>query len=404
MAVKDNNSNRLSELWPAADREVEVLLHCARASIEKTRAERLRDLAAKGLDWARLLKLAQRNGLSPLLYFHVNQICAASVPDESMRYLRDYFQKNSAFNVLLTGELASLLDSFNKNGINAVPYKGPAIAAKLYGNLALRQFGDLDILVRKGDVWKASELIIARGFEPHFLIPEKRRNEFVQLSYVQLFRRDGGRTLIELHWGIAPRFFGVRFDADGFWNRLETMKLQGTTISVPCAEDLLLMLCVHGAKDCWEKLEWVCAIAELIRSTDEFDWQRVWQQSREMRCRVMLVFSLLLAEELFEISVPTQIPLTTQRGNLRAMAREVAQDFFSVEVQPRSLLRRIGFHLRLNDTVADQARHCASLALTTTPVDWSTMSLPAPLSFAYPLLRAIRLTRKYGLNGEQARS
>jgi hypothetical protein len=28
---------------------------------------------------------------------------------------------------------------------------------------------------------------------------------------------------------------------------------------MPLAEDLILMLCIHGAKDCWEKLEWVSA-------------------------------------------------------------------------------------------------------------------------------------------------
>lgn len=404
MTGKDQENELIIDLRATADREGELLLHCARASVEKPGAERIRELVAEGLDWDRLLKLAQRNGLSPLLYFHLQRISAASVSTDSMTFLRDYFQKNNAFNVLLTGELASVLTSFKENGISAVPYKGPAIAVKLYRNLALRQFCDLDILVRECDVWKASELIIARGFEPHFLIPKRKRRAFVRLSYVQLFRRDAGRTLIELHWGIAPRFFSVRFDADAFWDRLEVMMLQGSTVSVPCAEDLLLLLCVHGAKDYWEKLEWVGAIAELIRSTEEFDWARVWQQSAAMRCRRMLVFGLLLAHALFEVPIPPQAALLSQSRKLRAMTSEVARDFFSVDVRPRPFLRRVRFHLRLKDHFADQVRHCMRLALTTTPVDWSMMSLPRPLSFAYSLLRAVRLTRKYGLNNDQASS
>ena len=32
-------------------------------------------------------------------------------------------------------------------GIAAIPYKGPVLAAAVYGNLALRTFSDLDILV-----------------------------------------------------------------------------------------------------------------------------------------------------------------------------------------------------------------------------------------------------------------
>ena len=392
------------DLRPIDDREMELLIHCARASIESERAERIRELAADGLDWDRLLKLAQRNGLSPLLYLHLNQICAASVPTEQIDFLRDYFQKNSAFSLLLTGELVRLLKSFSENGIKAMPYKGPAMAAKLYGSLALRQFCDLDILVSESDVWKASELIGAQGFEPHFRIPEKKRAAFVRLSYVQLFRRDSGRTLVELHWGIAPRFFGVQFTADDVWQRVETMSLQGATVSIPCAEDLLLMLCVHGAKDCWEKLEWVCSIAELLRRKHDFDWEHVFQRSREMRCQRMLVLGLLLAHGLFDVPLPPQAAAFGRSRKLLAIAQQVTQAFCSAEARSPTFSWRLSFHLRLKDSFADQVRHCVRLALTTTPVDWSAMPLPGPLSFAYPLLRAVRLTRKYGLNAEQARS
>ena len=389
-------------LRPIDDHEMELLIHCARASLEPERAERIRALVTAGLNWTRLWNLSQRNGLSPLLYFHLNQTCAASVPPEQIEFLRDYFQKNSAFSVLLTGELVRLLKAFAENGIKAVPYKGPAIAVKLYGNLALRQFCDLDILVRESDVWRASEIIMAQGFEPHFLIPETRQAAFVRLSYVQLFRRDAGRTLIELHWGIAPRFFAVKFDADAFWRRLEPMSLQGTTVLTPCAEDLLLMLCVHGAKDCWEKLEWVCSIAELLGREQNLDWELMFQRARQMHCQRMLVFGLLLAQGLFEVPLPSQAVAFSRSRKLLKIAKQVAQDFCSDEVRARPFSRRLGLHLSLKDNFTDRARHCVRLALTTTPVDWSTMPLPGPLSFAYPLLRALRLTRKYGLKHEQA--
>jgi hypothetical protein len=304
---------------------------------------------------------------------------------------------------LLTGELARLLKSFNENGIKAVPYKGPALAVQLYGNLALRQFCDLDILVRESDVWKASDLITARGFEPHFRILEKKRTAFLRLSYVQLFRRDAGRTLVELHWGIAPRFFGIKFDAEAFWQHLEPMDLRGEKVAMPCAEDLLLMLCVHGAKDCWEKLEWVCSIAELLRGHHDFDWKRAWQLARQMRCQRMLVFALLLVHDLFDVPIPSQAAALSRSAKLRSLAQEVAQSFFADEARSAAFLQRLSFHLRLKDTLLDQLRHCVRLALTTTPVDWSVMPLPGGLSFAYPLLRAIRLTRKYGLNNEQVR-
>ena len=80
------------------------------------------------------------------------------------------------------------------NGITAIPYKGPAIALKLYGNVARRQFADLDILVRKHDVWKAGRLIEAEGFEPVFPIPSTMRARLLRHGYVRMFHRGASRS------------------------------------------------------------------------------------------------------------------------------------------------------------------------------------------------------------------
>ena len=387
------------DLQPHGDREVRLLIECARALVEPDRAERIRQLAGAGLNWDRLLTLAHRNGLAPLLCRHLNKICATSVPADKLGSLRDYFQKNSAFGLLLTGELIRLLKVLNDNGISAVPYKGPALAVKLYGHGALRQFCDLDILVRESDVWAASGVIEAQGFVPDIPIPEKKREAFVRRDYVRLFHRDAGRTLVELHWGIAPRYFAVQFEAEAVWPRLEPMALQGATVFMPCPEDLLIMLSVHGARHSWDKLEGVCSLAELLRRAQNMDWARVWQRSREMHCRRMVLFGLLLAHGLFDVPLPPQAAIG-RSPRLLALARDVVRHFSADVVQPRTL-SRVALHLRLKDSYTDRIRHCAGQALTATPVDWATMPPLGPLAFAYPLWRAVRLTRKYGLNHER---
>ncbi len=74
------------------------------------------------------------------------------------------FQRVSALNILLTHELQKLLALFADNDVRAVPYKGPALALQLYGNVALRQFSDLDILVHPRDVLRARDLLLAEGY------------------------------------------------------------------------------------------------------------------------------------------------------------------------------------------------------------------------------------------------
>jgi len=49
---------------------------------------------------------------------------------------------------LCTGELLKLLNLFAAHGIGVIPYKGPTFGSCRLGNLALREFTDLDILVQ----------------------------------------------------------------------------------------------------------------------------------------------------------------------------------------------------------------------------------------------------------------
>lgn len=384
-----------------ADPEMRLLIHCARATVAPERTECVRALAAGEIDWDRLLTLAERNGLRPLLYAHLSRICATSVPAATLEFLRDYFAKNSAFSLLLTGQLLRLLAALNDHGIEAMPFKGPAIAVKLYGHVALRQFCDLDILVRARDVWRASEVIEACGFEPDFVIPPERRATLVREDYVRMFRDDAGRTLVELHWGFARRSFGAAFDADAVWPRRERMTLSGRTVLMPSAEDLLLMLCVHASKHAWDKLEGISSLAELIRGQKDFGWDYVWQKAGEMHCRRMLTFGLLLTRDLFDVPLPPQAAALGRSPALHKMAGVVVRSFLADDRHSQSYARQAALHLRLKDRYTDRARYCARVALTPTPEDWAAVRLHGPLSLAYPLVRAFRIAR-HGFNQHKA--
>ena len=382
------------DLRPHGDREALLLLDCARATIDAETADRMQARAAAGLNWDRLAALAQRHGLAPLLYTHLSQVCPDRVPAPTLAFLHDYCQKNTAFVVLLTGELVRLLKILEAKGITAIPYKGPAIALKLYGGLARRQFADVDILVRRRDVWEAGRVIEAEGFEPVFPLPDAMRERVLRHGYVRMFHRGASRTLLELHWDIAEPHWAVRFDADAMWRRLEPLELPGMTAFVPGAEDLLLLLCVHGVRHASDKLEGMSSIAELLRSTPDLDWDRVWRQSDEMHCRRILEFGLLLAHGLFDVPLPPRAAAAVRASRaLLAMARATVRTLVADDPPPRTWRRQVGFQLRLKDSRADQARYGARI-LTSTPDDGETTRIPESLAFVYPLVRAVRLARK----------
>ncbi len=180
------------DLHPHDDRGTDPA-DCLRARVARSAraAAFARSRADPGLDWARLLRLADRHGLRPLLSWHLSRIGADSVPAAMLARLRGDFQKISALGVLLTGELLRLIAAMRDRASRPCRSRGRRWRPALYGRVALRQFGDLDILVRARDVWRASEVIEAQGFEPDADIPEMQRAACIRHDYVRMFRRDG---------------------------------------------------------------------------------------------------------------------------------------------------------------------------------------------------------------------
>ncbi|MEK6281546.1 MAG: nucleotidyltransferase family protein [Acidobacteriota bacterium] len=382
------------QIQPELSPEISLLLACGRTLVNEEVTDRIRRLAQGPLDWNSLIKSSLGHGLMPLLYENLKATASDLVPQAHLDRLKDFYEKNAARNIFLTGELIRILNLFESEGLAGMPYKGPSIAVSIYGQLGLRQFSDLDILVRKQDVWRCQQLLISLGYQPHFNITRRQLPAFLKLGYVQMFTRDNGLSVVELHWGIVSRFFMFSLDTDRFWSRLRHMDLMGKRVLAPTPEDLLLILCVHGAKDLWNRLEWIAGIAELVRSHRDLDWEAARKLAKESGAERILFLGLYLARQLFDAELPDSIVRrTADEPAIRALATEVRESL--IRPQPHGLRRRILFHVRAKDRGLDRLRYCARLLFTTTPVDWQILPLPASLSFLYAFLRPFRLAKKY---------
>ena len=64
--------------------------------------------------------------------------------------LRQQDKANAHRALWLTLELLNIHRHLQTRGLEVLPYKGPVLAETLYGNVAMRQFSDLDLLIRSG--------------------------------------------------------------------------------------------------------------------------------------------------------------------------------------------------------------------------------------------------------------
>ncbi len=372
-------------------REAELLICCAAPAETAGRVEQIRRLSGEGLDWDYLLGLAEAHALTPLLYWRLKSHRPEAIPAQ----LAERFGSNTRNSVLLTGALLELLDLFEGEGIRALPYKGPTLAMAAYGNLALRKFLDLDLLIHREDALRARRLLMENGYYSELELRPRREKAYLKAYDEFGLIGPDGRPLVELHWAVTPYYFSVSLDIDQFWRRAGLVNLGRRVTPTLGDEDLLLALCLHATKHCWTRLSMVCDIAWLI-AAGKVGWDELLERARRAGSLRMALLGTGLAAHFFEAPVPEKIARQIADDNaVQALLTKVAAELFDSGAREGAIARAGVFHMRARERWLDKARYFARLAATPGIEDWEFADLPAGLDFLYPLLRVPRLLRKY---------
>jgi hypothetical protein len=335
--------------------EVDLLLCCARTRIRPELSHRIRAAAQKNVDWMALVRLAMRHDVMPLLYRNLQHVCPGSVPENIMGPIGARYQQQAIEAQRRAEELVRLLSLLEEQGIPAVPYKGPTLAQRLYGDLALREFGDLDIMILERDVLKAQDLIRRQGYDYAFLKSADKLPAYVRANRELQFRRFDGRAL-ELHWRFAMRQASVRHDPERFLERLETISLAGAPVPSLPLEVYLLILSMHATKHKWRQLKLICDVAEILAQPG-LDWQYVLSEADALGLKRMLSVGMLLAEDPLEVPAPAELlqGLKKDRTAL-ALAVQVRQSLF--EQPDKNWYREAEhqFQFEIRERLQDRAR------------------------------------------------
>jgi hypothetical protein len=381
------------------DREAELLLICARNRPNVSRS-RLEELLLDRPDWQYLLKAANRHGLLPLLYRTLLEV-RHQVPSAVLSDLRRGYLFNSQRNHILTNELLRLLERLEAEGISAIPFKGPVLAQEIYGNVALRMFTDLDVLVRRGDVLRAKEILISEGYRLEHTLTDAQERVFLRsLHHYHFCNRE--RVHLEVHWQVSPSIYCFPMTTKDLFTRATRKVVLGKELQTISPEDLLLVLCEHGARHYWRRLAWIGDLGRLVESK-RIDWRAVASRSKRMGCYRLLLLGLFLANGLFCTPFPPEISFSVEEE--KKVASLVDETFHRLfirdsEIEAKSHLPNIGeelFYLRTKERLRDEAGYYIRRATTPTADDLASLPMPYHLAPLYYLLRPVRLMNKYGL-------
>lgn len=371
--------------------ENEVLLLCARTAATDTIVQRLRSLATPSIDWDYLFRLARRHSVVPLVFTQLRQHASDLVPSQHLIRFKENYQENVARNLVLTAELARLLTSLSEAGVEAVPFKGPVLALFAYNDLALRRFVDLDIIVRKEDVFKARDVLLDLGYTVSGALSSDQEVLLLRTQHSVQFELESRRILAELHTEVASHLFASSVSADDLWSQLITLKLNDLQVRSLSAEDLLFSLSVHGSRHLWERLSWICDVAALI-GRHEVDWTSLMSRAARTDCERMFYLGPFLAHSLLETDLPHEVRSKLKDDSrLRSLATEIREGLFNgpehIPATPRQIFR---YNVELRKSWRARVRYFVH-AMRPTDGDVGALRLPKQLNFAYYLIRPVRL-------------
>jgi Uncharacterised nucleotidyltransferase len=373
-------------------REVELLLACLRTEISPTTADQIR-AAVQGVDWLALIRLAMRHDVMPLLYRNLQQVCPNSVPESVLNPLRARYEAQAAQAKKQAEELLQLLSLFEEEDVFVLPYKGPTLAQRLYGDLALREFSDLDLMVLESDIPKAQQLIRSAGYEFSCLKDESELAEYVPKKRELQFRRADG-MLLELHWLFAMRMACVKNDPERFLQRFDVVSLGGKQTPTLALETYLLILSLHATKHRWRELKLICDIAEIL-SYEDLDWPYILQEANDLGLRRMLAVGVLLAEELLGVPVDTEVKQALKIDQAaHSLAAGVTTSLFEEPDENWHDQADFPFQFKIRERLRDKAgmiwRNFLP-KLAPDERDKRFLAIPKSLSVVYYVVRPVRL-------------
>jgi hypothetical protein len=363
-------------LWPRSDARSRAIAAAA---------------AHPGIDWCRVAKAVERHRVAGFVLDGLAGAADTTVPPQLLASLRSRALADSRSNLGIVGEAVRLVRLLQAAGIPVLVLKGPGLMKLAYGDLAIRQTNDLDLLVPVEAIIQAGEICERAGYgriQPPTKAGEAELAGWLRWRKDFIYRHAHSSLPLELHF--RPAISARLSQAIDLWREPNEVVIQGDhTLPVPGLEALYPYLCLHGALCAWFRLKWLADIAALTADRSAVELEALHAAAVEKGVGRASGQALLLVEAVFRRPLPAALKRSIVAD--RRVTR-LARFAFSVMCDPRlpaqAPLRSGRIELAHLLLIDDWRIRCEEIQAWL--IDWTlvfSLKLPRGLWFLYPLLR-----------------
>jgi hypothetical protein len=287
----------------------------------------LRAILARPLDWNAVLGLAARERAMAPLAHRLQALRPTTVPLEAVARIQRLAMVSEFQLMSLHERLGSILDLFDRNGIESLLLKGAGLAYSAYERPTHRPMGDIDLLVRQECAQRAWDLALTSGWVRRRDVSQERSYEDHQ-HLPPLEDADGLQVGLELHVALFTHQAPFRLPAEQIWDGARRVQVGSRTALVPSAEDQLLHAALHFG---WSH-EMTFGTWRTLRDVERLtgapiEWDTFVRSARESRGATCCYWTLRLARELAGARVPDEVLAQLARRLPARIGDQLARSF-----------------------------------------------------------------------------
>jgi hypothetical protein len=371
--------------------EIDLILECLQ---EETKYHNITKKIATIDDWNNFIDLAYSHGVLPVVYKNL-KLFLEYLPEDIFDRLKSDYKYIAKQNMLMSAELINITKLFEKNNITALSFKGPVLSSLAYGDILLRQYADLDILINEKDLYDVAQLLLDNGYFTDVDISVLKNKIYLNIDNDFSFFTKSG-IHIELHWKLFREKIGLNIEFASYVNDKNEVYIHKQKIKTLANEALLVYLCIHGSKHAWERLEWINDIHMLLLHVD-IHWPKVIKIAKEMDADISLYLGLYIVKNIFNVALPNDIDNKINTLYIEDLANDVYKFINNNLLNDESYMsyQQIKlFQSKLLNTYKKKFDHFLFHYVFITKNDYLAFPLPPYLTWLYYVIKPFRIIFK----------
>ena len=252
------------------------------------------------IDWDRFLRIVKRQRVVGLVHDGLAK-AGVTCPPSIWRKIEDLAVLVARQNLQFAAESLRIQSLFDETGVPLLFVKGVSLAQLAYGNLALKQSWDIDLLVTPDTVPRALQLLSQAGYHAFPALPpmaDKRYQRWIRFAREFILFHKTNSVHVEIHWRLVDnRYFLSRISASSPTQIVQISQERG--IRTLRNDDLFAYLCVHGAWHGWSQLKWLADVAALMAYDNESDAEQRLEAAKQVHAEDCVAQTFLLCDMLF---------------------------------------------------------------------------------------------------------